>query len=71
MKPVASQWDHWKSRQRLTGPNAAADHANPAHRNHFTWCETHNWTQPYPGGKKILAPKDVPGAYDPSSGTDD
>ncbi|MFF5277329.1 phosphoesterase [Streptomyces sp. NPDC000133] len=70
MQPLASQWDEWKSHQRLTGPKAVPDYANPAQMNHFTWYQTHNWKQPYPGEKKIFAPKDVPGAYIPSAESD-
>ncbi|WP_446219484.1 alkaline phosphatase family protein [Micromonospora sp. IBHARD004] len=67
---VAAQWDEWKSHQRLTGPDAKPDFANPAQMNHFTWYETHEWTKPYPGEDKIFAPEDVPGAYLPSSESD-
>ncbi|WP_405829295.1 bifunctional YncE family protein/alkaline phosphatase family protein [Streptomyces sp. NBC_01176] len=70
MESLASQWDTWKSRQRLTGPHAVPDYANPAQMNHLTWYQTHNWKQPYPGEKKIFAPKDVPGAYIPSAESD-
>ncbi|WP_250304948.1 bifunctional YncE family protein/alkaline phosphatase family protein [Streptomyces sp. A 4/2] len=70
MQPLASQWDHWKSQQRLTGPNAVADYANPAQMNHFTWYQTHNWKRAYPGEEKIFAPQDVPGAYIPSAESD-
>ncbi|MGW0800815.1 alkaline phosphatase family protein [Streptomyces sp. NPDC002692] len=70
MRPLASQWDTWKSQQRLTGPQAVPDYANPAQMNHLTWYQTHNWKQPYPGEKKIYAPKDVPGAYIPSAESD-
>jgi YVTN family beta-propeller protein len=69
-KAVASKWDAWKSQQRLTGPNAVPDFANPAQMNHFTWYQTHDWTKPYPGENKIFAPDDVPGAYIPSADTD-
>ena len=69
-KAVAAQWATWKSQQRLTGPNAVPDYANPAQMNHLTWYETHNWKQPYPGESVIFAPNDVPGAYIPSSDTD-
>ncbi|SEG83547.1 40-residue YVTN family beta-propeller repeat-containing protein [Actinacidiphila yanglinensis] len=68
---VAAQWATWKSHQRLTGPNAVADYSNPEQMNHFTWYETHNWTTPYPGEKKIYTPDDVPGAFIPSSDNDD
>ncbi|WP_030911869.1 bifunctional YncE family protein/alkaline phosphatase family protein [Streptomyces sp. NRRL F-5126] len=70
MKPLAKQWDTWKSHQRLTGPNAVADYADPEQMNHLTWYETHNWKKPYPGEKKIYSPGDVPGAYIPSSDSD-
>ncbi|MFF7157394.1 alkaline phosphatase family protein [Streptomyces sp. NPDC008139] len=69
-KRLADQWDTWKSQQRLTGPNAVPDYANPAQMNHLTWYQTHNWTKPYPGEARIFAPNDVPGAYIPSSEND-
>ena len=69
-KQVAAQWNTWKSHQRLTGPNAVPDYANPEQMDRFTWYETHNWTQPYPGDSKIFAPDDVPGAYIPSPEND-
>ncbi|MET8626807.1 bifunctional YncE family protein/alkaline phosphatase family protein [Kitasatospora sp. NPDC004669] len=69
-RAVADQWDAWKSKQHLTGPNAAPDRANPAQMNHLTWYQTHNWTTPYPGESGILAPNDVPGAYLPSAEND-
>ncbi|MEU1630746.1 alkaline phosphatase family protein [Streptomyces sp. NPDC020096] len=67
---LAAEWNAWKSKQRLTGPSAVPDYANPAQMNHFTWYQTHNWTKPYPGETKIYAPNDVPGAYIPSSESD-
>ncbi|MEV5771237.1 phosphoesterase [Streptomyces antimycoticus] len=70
MKNVAAQWNQWKSKQRLTGPQAVPDYAPPAQMNHLTWYETHNWAKPYPGEKKIYAPQDVPGAYIPSAEND-
>jgi hypothetical protein len=70
MQPLAAQWDEWKSHQRLTGPDAEPDYANPAQMDHFTWYETHDWKKPYPGETKIFAPNDVPGAYIPSSEND-
>ncbi|MER5755261.1 bifunctional YncE family protein/alkaline phosphatase family protein [Streptomyces sp. NPDC002088] len=69
-KEVAAEWATWKKKQRLTGPNAVPDYANPAQMNHFTWYETHEWKKPYPGEDKIFAPEDVPGAYIPSSESD-
>jgi hypothetical protein len=67
---VAAQWDTWKSQQRLTGPDARADFANPAQMNHLSWYEAHDWTKPYPGEDKIFAPADVPGAIIPSAEND-
>ncbi|MCI2419838.1 bifunctional YncE family protein/alkaline phosphatase family protein [Saccharopolyspora sp. K220] len=67
---VAAQWADWQTNQRLTGPNATADYANPAQMNHFTWYQTHGWTQPYPGEDKIFAPDQVPGAAIPSAESD-
>jgi len=69
-KTVAAQWKTWQSHQRLTGPNAVPDYANPEQMNRFTWYETNNWTKPYPGDSKIYAPNNVPGAYIPSSEND-
>ncbi|MFE0516151.1 alkaline phosphatase family protein [Streptomyces sp. NPDC058964] len=69
-RELAALWDAWKSKQRLTGPNAVPDYANPAQMNHFTWYQTHGWKKPYPGETRIFAPKDVPGAYIPSSESD-
>ncbi|WP_236787727.1 bifunctional YncE family protein/alkaline phosphatase family protein [Amycolatopsis sp. GM8] len=67
---LADQWQAWKSHQRLTGPDAVPDYANPEQMNHLTWYETHGWTQPYPGEDKVVAPDQVPGAYIPSSDHD-
>ncbi|WP_346052923.1 alkaline phosphatase family protein [Amycolatopsis dongchuanensis] len=67
---VAAQWQAWQARQRLTGPDAVADYANPAQMDHFTWYQTHGWAQPYPGEDRIYAPEQVPGAYIPSSDSD-
>ncbi|GHJ39750.1 alkaline phosphatase family protein [Streptomyces sp. TS71-3] len=70
MQPLADEWKTWASHQRLTGTHAQADFANPAQMNHLTWYQTHNWSQPYPGEKKIFAPNQVPGALIPSTDTD-
>ncbi|MGW2936100.1 alkaline phosphatase family protein [Streptomyces sp. NPDC001156] len=67
---LADKWEDWKSQQRLTGPNAVPDYANPAQMNHLTWYQTHEWTKPYPGETEVFAPNDVPGAYIPSSEND-
>ncbi|GLY71573.1 alkaline phosphatase family protein [Amycolatopsis taiwanensis] len=69
-RQLAAQWADWQSQQRLTGPDAVPDFANPAQMNHLTWYQTHGWTQPYPGEDKIYAPAEVPGAYIPSSESD-
>jgi YVTN family beta-propeller protein len=70
-KQIAAQWQQWSTHQRLTGPNATADYANPEQMNHFTWYQTHGWTQPYPGEHEIYSPDQVPGGYIPSSESDD
>ncbi|MGH3380410.1 MAG: alkaline phosphatase family protein [Actinoallomurus sp.] len=70
-QPVAALWQKWQAHQRLTGPNATADYANPEQMNHFTWYQTHEWTKPYPGETKVYTPDQVPGAYLPPSGSDD
>ncbi|WP_055587193.1 bifunctional YncE family protein/alkaline phosphatase family protein [Peterkaempfera griseoplana] len=67
---VADKWSDWKKQQRLTGPNAVPDYANPAQMNHLTWYESHDWKKPYPGEKKIVAPAEVPGAFIPSAEND-
>ena len=67
---VAAQWAEWQTHQRLTGPDAVPDYANPAQMDHFTWYQTHGWTQPYPGEDRIFTPDQVPGAYLPSSESD-
>ncbi|GHE79531.1 phosphoesterase [Amycolatopsis deserti] len=67
---VAAQWAEWQGHQRLTGPDAVPDYANPAQMDHFTWYQTHGWAQPYPGEDRIFAPEQVPGAYIPSSESD-
>ncbi|MFJ9726083.1 bifunctional YncE family protein/alkaline phosphatase family protein [Streptomyces sp. NPDC101209] len=67
---LADQWKTWASHQRLTGPHAVPDYANNEQMNRYTWYQTHNWTKPYPGDKKVYAPNDVPGAYLPSAESD-
>ncbi|MFI8231997.1 phosphoesterase [Streptomyces sp. NPDC085900] len=67
---LADEWKTWASHQRLTGPHAVPDYANNEQMNRYTWYQTHNWTKPYPGDKKVYAPNDVPGAYLPSAESD-
>ncbi|GAA0594061.1 bifunctional YncE family protein/alkaline phosphatase family protein [Streptomyces crystallinus] len=67
---LVARWESWKSHQRLTGPDARPDFANPEQMNHFTWYETHGWVKPYPGENKLYAPEEVPGAYIPSADRD-
>ncbi|WP_427920644.1 alkaline phosphatase family protein [Streptomyces sp. cg40] len=69
-KTLAAQWKTWASHQRLTGPHAVPDYANPTQMNRYTWYQTHNWTKPYPGDKKLYTPDEVPGAYLPSPEND-
>ncbi|MEU9390439.1 bifunctional YncE family protein/alkaline phosphatase family protein [Streptomyces sp. NPDC048324] len=67
---LADAWKTWASHQRLTGPHAVPDYANNEQMNRYTWYQTHNWTKPYPGDKKVYTPNDVPGAYLPSAESD-
>lgn len=67
---LAAQWKTWASHQRLTGTHAVPDYANAEQMNRYTWYQTHDWTKPYPGDKKVYAPNDVPGAYLPSAESD-
>ncbi|MCX5425419.1 phosphoesterase [Streptomyces sp. NBC_00078] len=67
---LAVQWKTWASHQRLTGPHAVPDYANNEQMNRYTWYQTHNWTKPYPGDRKVYTPDDVPGAYLPSPESD-
>jgi len=67
---LAAEWKTWASHQRLTGPHAVPDYANPEQMNRYTWYQTHNFAKPYPGDKKVYAPGDVPGAYIPSPDSD-
>jgi hypothetical protein len=70
MQDLAAKWDAWKAQQRLTGPDARADFANPAQLNHFDWYQAHEWTTPYPGEKQLFAPENVPGAAIPAPESD-
>ena len=58
-KQVAAQWQEWTAHQRLTGPDAVADYADPAKMNRFTWYRTHGWQL---GENQVYAPEQVPGA---------
>ncbi|MCU7726472.1 phosphoesterase [Actinoplanes sp. KI2] len=69
-KAVAAQWDAWKAHQRLSGPGARADFANPAQMNHFTWYQSHDWKKPYPGETQIVTPDKVPGGFIPPAESD-
>jgi YVTN family beta-propeller protein len=70
MASMAATWSAWKDQQHTTGPNAKADYANPSQMNHYDWYEAHNWSTPYPGETKIVAPNDVPGAIIPAAESD-
>ncbi|WP_030186050.1 alkaline phosphatase family protein [Streptomyces sp. NRRL S-813] len=69
-QPLADEWKKWLSKQRLTGDNAVPDYANNEQMDRYTWYDTHNFNKPYPGDKKMYAPKDVPGANLPSAEND-
>lgn len=64
---VAALWQKWRSKQRFTGDSAIPDYADPEQMNRWTWYQTHQWSEPYPGDPKIYAPSEVPGGYLPSS----
>jgi DNA-binding beta-propeller fold protein YncE len=57
---LAKQWQDWSERQHFSGAKAVADYADPARLNRIIWYLSHNWTSPYPGDDKLLAPDDVP-----------
>ena len=67
---IASQWNHWKNQQNLTGNGARADSAAPELMNRFTWYQTHSWKVPYPGDSVVYAPSEVPGGTIPSADVD-
>lgn len=69
-RDLAAEWQTWASHQRLTGAHAVPDYANAEQMNRYTWYQTHNWTKPYPGDKKVYTPNAVPGAYLPSPESD-
>ncbi|MEU0949808.1 bifunctional YncE family protein/alkaline phosphatase family protein [Streptomyces canus] len=69
-RELAAQWKTWASHQRLTGAHAVPDFANAEQMNRYTWYQTHDWTRPYPGDKKVYTPAEVPGAYLPSPESD-
>jgi len=60
----------WKAQQHLAGPNAVPDFAPPAQVNRYVWYATHQFTTPYPGDSKVFTPDQVPGAYLPSTDSD-
>ena len=65
-----ARWSTWSEQQRFTGPDAAADYANPEQLNRLTWYIGHDWSTPYPGDPKIYAPDEVPGRYLVTSDSD-
>src|SRR5581483_7865265 len=67
---VAAPWKAWASHQRLVGPSATPDYANPEQMNRYVYYQTTGWAKPYPGDKKIYAPNEVPGAFIPSADSD-
>ncbi|MBO0875543.1 MAG: phosphoesterase [Pseudonocardia sp.] len=60
---MATAWNHWYATQvtpKLTGPNATPDATDPGRLNRYEWYTATNWTKPYPGEPKILAPDQIP-----------
>jgi len=64
---IAQAWAKWQQKQHFTGPGAIPDYANPEQMNRWTWYQTHQFTQPYPGDSTIYAPDEVPGGYIPNA----
>ena len=58
---VYRKWVVWSRAGKFNGGHAIVDWANPAQLNRLDWYSAHNWSSPYPGDAKILAPDEVPG----------
>lgn len=59
---MAAAWTKWD--QTVAVPTIEAqgvDSINPAQMNRYDWYSGTNFTKPYPGDAKILAPDEVPG----------
>jgi hypothetical protein len=61
VRGIYEQWVVWSKRARFNGDGAAQDWANPAQLNRLDWYSAHGWKVPYPGDKRILPPRQVPG----------
>ena len=61
MKDTAEKWADWSEKQHLTGNGAKEDAADPNLFNRWTWYQTHNWSDAYPGDERIYGPDEVPG----------
>ena len=70
MVAVAKAWERWRARQHFTGESAVPDLAHPQQMNRWTWYQTHQWSEPYPGDSRIYRPSEVPGGYLPGADTE-
>lgn len=66
VRGIYLKWLVWSRQGRFNGKSAIVDWANPAQLNRLDWYSAHNWKEPYPGDKAILAPSQVPGATLPA-----
>jgi YVTN family beta-propeller protein len=64
---TAATWQTWLSKQHTTGNGARPDVAHPEQMNRYTWYQTHQWQEPYPGDPRIYDPSQVPGATIPNA----
>ncbi|MDF3293547.1 bifunctional YncE family protein/alkaline phosphatase family protein [Streptomyces silvisoli] len=62
---IARQWQAWSAIQRTGGAKPQLDQVNPAQLNRVDWYQATDWTRPYPGDQRILAPNEVPGRDTP------
>ncbi len=70
LRAVYGQWMSWSAQQHFTGTTAQPDYANPEQASRLTWYQAHQWSKPYPGDQRILAPNQVPGRYLPAADTE-
>jgi hypothetical protein len=64
---TAATWQAWLAKQHTTGNGARPDVAHPEQMNRYTWYQTHQWQEPYPGDSRIYAPSQVPGGTIPNA----
>jgi hypothetical protein len=64
---TAATWQTWITKQHTTGNGARPDVAHPEQMNRYTWYQTHQWKEPYPGDPRIYDPAQVPGGVIPNA----